>query len=286
MRTLAGKLAGLVLTLVVGGLLGATLVRLAPGADVDEREQDARLSEASLAALRRENAAPDGVVSFYAGYLGRLIAGDFGKSRGTGQPVREILAERAPLTLRSAGFGYLLAWVGGLALALLLAGLRSSWLDVVGAGAAGLLLSLPAACIGFVALWTGIGLEWAVGAVLFPKIFLFSSALLGNLYGRPHVLQALAKGLSSARILVFHVLWPAVPELAALAGATTGLAFGAAIPLEVVCDSPGLGQLAWQAATARDLPVLVALTLLVTLVVKTSDILAELVRSGLRESRA
>ena len=54
-------------------------------------------------------------------------------------------------------------------------------------------------------------------------------------------------------------------ELLALAGATVSLAFGAAIPLEVVCDSPGLGHLAWQAATARDLPVLVALTLLVTL---------------------
>ena len=42
------------------------------------------------------------------------------------------------------------------------------------------------------------------------------------------------------------------------------IAFGALIPVEVVCDIPGIGQLAWKAAQARDLPVLVTLTLLVT----------------------
>ena len=46
----------LVLIVVVGGLLGATLVRLAPGFDVDERQLDARLSEETLQLLRAERA--------------------------------------------------------------------------------------------------------------------------------------------------------------------------------------------------------------------------------------
>ena len=47
------------------------------------------------------------------------------------------------------------------------------------------------------------------------------------------------------------------PQLLALAGVTVSLAFGAAIPVEAIADSPGVGQLAWQAALGRDLPVLV-----------------------------
>jgi ABC-type dipeptide/oligopeptide/nickel transport system permease component len=44
------------------------------------------------------------------------------------------------------------------------------------------------------------------------------------------------------------------PQGLALAGVSATIALSAAIPVEVICDSPGIGQLAWQAATARDLP--------------------------------
>jgi peptide/nickel transport system permease protein len=52
----------------------------------------------------------------------------------------------------------------------------------------------------------------------------------------------------------------------ALAGITVSIALGAAIPVEALCGLPGIGQLAWQAALSRDLPLLVNLTVLVTLV--------------------
>src|SRR5437899_7909220 len=32
----------------------------------------------------------------------------------------------------------------------------------------------------------------------------------------------------------------------------SSMAFGAAIPIEVICDSPGIGKLAWQAALGRE----------------------------------
>jgi ABC-type dipeptide/oligopeptide/nickel transport system permease component len=44
------------------------------------------------------------------------------------------------------------------------------------------------------------------------------------------------------------------------------MAVGAAIPIEALCGLAGVGQLAWQAALARDLPLLVNITILVTLV--------------------
>lgn len=43
------------------------------------------------------------------------------------------------------------------------------------------------------------------------------------------------------------------------------MALGAAIPLEALSDSPGVGQLAWQAALNRDLPLLTSITLFLAL---------------------
>jgi len=63
-----------------------------------------------------------------------------------------------------------------------------------------------------------------------------------------------------------HCCWAnAAPQLAGLAGIALVLAFGAIIPIEALCDVPGVGQLAWKAALARDLPLLCALALVITL---------------------
>ncbi len=73
-----------------------------------------------------------------------------------------------------------------------------------------------------------------------------------------------------------HVFTPAAPQLAALAGISVSLAFGASIPIEVICDSPGVGQLAWRAAMDRDLPLLVTITVLVALMTLVVNSLADL----------
>jgi len=53
------------------------------------------------------------------------------------------------------------------------------------------------------------------------------------------------------------------------------IAFGAAIPIEALCDSPGVGQLAWQAALSRDLPLIVNVTLVICFVMLAANSLAE-----------
>jgi peptide/nickel transport system permease protein len=92
----------------------------------------------------------------------------------------------------------------------------------------------------------------------------------------PHVLTAKARGLSGLRILGWHVLPNIAAPMLALAGVTVSLALGAAIPVEVVCDYPGLGQLAWRSALARDVPVLVNLTLIIALVTVAANSFSDL----------
>src|SRR5579864_8755148 len=106
----------ILITVLLGGLLGATLLRFAPGFGVDERELDPRLISDTVRALRESRATERNVLAFYARYLGGLFRGDLGVSRSLQRPVAELLAERIPVTLRLVGFGLLAGWCLGLAL--------------------------------------------------------------------------------------------------------------------------------------------------------------------------
>jgi len=98
-------LAAILGLVLLGGLLSATLVRLAPGFDSDERELDPSLSAESVRALRQSRAGEHNILSFYAGYLRAAVHGDLGTSHALGQPVQALLRERWPVTARVAGIG-------------------------------------------------------------------------------------------------------------------------------------------------------------------------------------
>ena len=274
--TLLRQARRILITALLGGLLGATLVRLGPGFGVDEREFDPRLNSESRQAIRAEHARDNNIVLFYARYLSGLAHGDLGFSRSLNRPVSELLKERLPLTIGSLAYGVL----GGMSIGLLLA-VASVWWHVPGsdlapAALSGLSLALPAALIALLFLWMGAGGRWAIALVVFPHVYRYAKNLLIATYQAPHVLAAEAKGLSSARVLFAHVFTPAAPQLAALAGISVSLAFGASIPIEVICDTPGVGQLAWKAALDRDLPLLVNITILVTLMTLVVNACADL----------
>ncbi len=275
LRTLGQHACGLVLTAVLGGLAAATLIRLAPGFDTDEREFDPRLNEASLQSLRAERAADHNLGKFYLNYLAGLVHGEFGVSHSLRRPVSELLAERGPVTLELAGGGLMAGWAFGLGLAIAAAQWKRA-LELFSASLCSLFLCLPAAVIGLLILFTGAARWCAIALIVYPKVFTYARNLLEKAHHAPHVLLARAKGLGDGRILLWHLLPTITPEMLALAGVSVSLALSAAIPLEAVCDVPGLGQLAWQAALGRDLPVLVTLTLLLALVTRAANAAADL----------
>jgi len=62
-------------------------------------------------------------------------------------------------------------------------------------------------------------------------------------------------------------------------GISVSMAIGAVIPIETLCGSAGIGQLVWQSALARDLPVLVHLTVLVALATSIANFLSDIARA-------
>jgi peptide/nickel transport system permease protein len=286
MRRLARHVARIVVILLLGGFLGATLVRLAPGYGVDEQELDSRLNHESIQALRQSRARDSSVADYYAHYLGRLLQGDLGTSRTLRQPVRRLLADRLPETLKSVGLGLALGWTLGLTLAIAAVMSRSWCVDLFASLLAGALLCFPAALLALLFVIAQTPGRLVLGLIVFPKVFRYSRSLLERSASLPHVLTARAKGLGSLRVLLWHILPVAAPQLLALAGVSVSLAFAAAIPVEALCDLPGIGQLAWKAALGRDLELLVNLTMIVTMVTLLANSAADLITNPLRAGEA
>ena len=278
LRAIGRHAIAIVLTAFVGGFLGATLVRMAPGFGVQESDLNAQLSAETRQALHRQDVAERNVLSYYWHYLGGLAHGDLGYSRSMDRPVSELLRDRLPETLESLAVGLAGGWLLGLALALPATWKRSPLYSAAASVITGIFLCIPSAVLALLFLVIGSPGRLAIALIVFPKVFRFSRNLLIKTYALPHVLTAKARGLSPIRILGYHVVPNIAGPMLALAGVTVSIAFGAAIPVEVVCDSPGLGQLAWKAALSRDVPLLVNLTLIIALVTVAansfSDVLA------------
>ena len=263
LKSIAYRLVILAATVVAGGLLSATLARYAPGFGADERQLDARLSSESIQAIRSASREERSIATYYARSLLRLARGDPGNSRSLQQPVRELLAERGAVTLRLVGAGLAIAW--GFALLLILAAwmFHSEAVEKACTVGVGLLLCLPAGAVALLLILLNGPGYLALALVVFPKVHRYLSDLVGATARMSHIVTAKAKGISEVRILCWHVVPVIRREVLALAGVSAGLAISAAIPVEALCGIPGVGQLAWQSALARDIPVLIVVSLLV-----------------------
>lgn len=252
-----------VMTVVAGGLISAMLVRYAPGFGTDERQLDARLSSDSIQAIRNSNAEERNVVGYFAGRVYRLLHGDLGMSRSLNRPVRQLLTERVGVTCSLAGKGLVSAWIAAALLVFAAWIAPTPALRVFTGVCSGMLLCLPAGVLALLAIVVNGPAYVCIALIVFPKVHRYLGNLVAASSAMPHIITARAKGISAPRIFFWHVVPVIRREVLALAGVSTSLAIGAAIPVEALCGIPGVGQLAWQSALARDLPLLINVSMLV-----------------------
>jgi peptide/nickel transport system permease protein len=262
------------LSLVLLVMIGSTLlVRLAPGYLSDAREMDGRYGNTVRAELAQEGVRSHSLPQMLVREAGGWLRGDAGVSRQFGVPVPDLIGPRLAVTggllLRSLLLGWTLALC-----AAMLAGTRRR-AGIVWQAPATLLLAIPTAAMATLCLLAGSGGPVLVMALLVAaRDFKFLGRILRQAWLEPYLLQARAQGIRMRRLLVVHVAPAIAGQLGALAGLSLVTALSALVPVEVLFDVPGLGQLAWNAAMNRDLPVLLAVTLLMALAVTSSGMLS------------
>jgi peptide/nickel transport system permease protein len=285
-KHVAGLLASLLVTVVAGGFLTAAMIRLSPGFGVDEHELDATRDTAALRAMEAARPERGNLLGYAVAHTVAMFRGDLGSSRNWNRPVAGLLRERWPVTAQLMAVGLGGGWALALAFALPAAVWRSRVWVVLGAGTSELLLCVPSAALALLIFVYGGPIRAVMALAVFPKVFQYLRNVLSHAAELPHVMAARARGIATSRILLYHIIPVAAPQALALAGVSVSMAFGAAVAVEVVCDLPGIGQLAWKAALARDLPLLVTLTMFVALATQVANALGDVFVKTKSEVRA
>jgi peptide/nickel transport system permease protein len=208
----------------------------------------------------------------YLDFVGRAMRGDFGDSWRQGRPALEAVLERLPATLWLTAVATTLAVAVGSFLGVSAAARPGSAWDVVARSTALLGQAVPAFWLGtMLILIFAVELRWlpssgleGPGGVILPALSLaaFPAAALTRLLrasmietlGTDYIRTARAKGLSLSRILIGHALRNAALPALAFTGLQVGFLLGGAVIVEGVFAYPGIGGLALDAVSARDIP--------------------------------
>ncbi len=247
----------------------------------------------------------------YATWLGRFARGDWGTSIATGRPVRAMLGEAWPATVRLVGISLLLSYLLGIAVGVVQA-TRGGGLDAALSVVSVALFALPGYWLGLmlVMLFTyRLRLLPAFGSAGFDADFLtgwerqadrlrhlalplatltligiggtarFVRGAMLDVAGLPYVAIARAKGLSETRVALRHVLRNALIPVLTLLGLSLPTLFSGAVFIEAIFAWPGVGRVLVEGVQARDYPVVMAATAVSAVLVVLGNLLAELLVS-------
>lgn len=277
----ARRLGSLVLTLAAVSVLIFIVMDVLPG-DPAAIMLGTSASPDTLAALRRELGLDQPLVVRYVLWLGGLATGDLGNSYTYGVPVAGLIAERLAVTLPLALMAILISMLIAIPLGVASAAARNSSFDYLAGVLSQMFIAVPGFWVALILILAfSISLGWmpaggfpgwdagfltGLKALLLPAVALAlpqagvltrvtRSSVLEVLH-EDYVRTARAKGLPRRVALWRHAVPNALVPVITILGLQFTFLIAGAILIENVFNLPGLGRLAYQALTQRDIIVM------------------------------
>ncbi len=295
------------LAMVIPTLLGVSIVvfllmSVLPGDPLAGLlAQDA--TPADRAALEHSLGLDDPLPVRYVNWLGDALQGDFGYSPYRRRDVSDLIGTALNNTIRLALASAVIGIGLGVALGAVAAVNRGRFLDRLVSTVAMTGISVPSYWVAILLIivfsanlqWlpaggmhgTSSGLIDSLKHLAMPA---FASAFVSigttarmmrasllETYGQDFVDTLRAKGLSGRQILV-HVAKNAASPVLTVAGLQVGFLLGGSVLIETIFSWPGLGQLIYQAITARDFRVIQAGILVVAVVFVLMNLLVDMLQ--------
>ncbi len=275
------RIAGLALTLLVVSLLIFAVMDLLPG-DPASIMLGTSAAPETLAALRHELGLDQPLLLRYLAWLAGVFRGDLGQSYTYGVPVAGLILERLAVTLPLALMAIALSVAIAIPLGVLAASRRGGVIDAVASVFSQVSIAVPAfwvALLLIILFSTTLGIMpaggfpgWSAGvwpslkALIMPSVALAlpqagvltrvtRSAVLDTMH-EDFTRTAKAKGLSASRVLWRHSVPNAMIPILTILGLQFTFLVAGAVLVENVFNLPGLGRLAFQALSQRDIVVM------------------------------
>jgi len=284
-------------TVIVLSILVFVLMELTPGGPVAAlRASHMPISEERIQAYKERFHLDDPAWKRYFSWAQQLLRGNLGLSLRTGEPIQTILLPRVLNTVRLFAWAIALASVIGIGGGFISGIRRYSLLDYSATAFVFASLSLPSFFLGLMGIYVFVFLlplfpvggslsaqlviardssVWSMladrlhhlilpgttlGLGLSAYVMRFTRAAIIERLQADYIVTAKAKGLSNARVYVKHLLRnAAIPVITVLSNRIRMIA-GGAIPIEVVFQYPGIGQLFKTSLDYRDYNVIAAIT--------------------------
>lgn len=236
-------------------------------------------TRAQLEKIRVEMGLNDPLIVQFFRWIGEVARLDLGKTLYTKQSVSEEFAARFPYTLSLTVAALIIVVLIALPLGILSASKPGSFWDGLSRVFASSGISIPQFWLGLLLLYffsfklhllpmlgSGTILHLVLPAItlaLGPAATLtrLTRANMLDIMTQDYVTTAFAKGLMKWKVLLKHVLRPALIPVLTMIGLQFGFIFGGAVVVESVFCWPGIGKWAIDGIFQRDMPILRAFIL-------------------------
>ncbi len=230
----------------------------------------------------------------YAGYLGKLMRGDLGRSYKQGANVTELLFSRLPATLLLMLGAIVFELLLGLPMGIVAALRPGGFLDrgLMAVAFAG--VSLPQFVLGLALLYLlafklalfPLGGYGTLAHLILPALTLgvggagwyariVRSEML-EVLGQDYIRTAAAKGVQRSALIGKHALRNALLPVIGMVGSDIGVFMGGAVVVESVFGWPGVGKLVWDAIRVVDIPVILGVIQLSAVMIVAGNLMADL----------
>lgn len=306
-RFLLNRLGQSIVLLLIVSVITFFLINLAPGGPSAAMRMDA--TEAERQVIMTQLGLDEPVVVRYAQWLGSAATGDFGMSFSTSEPVLERILSRIPYTIELTVFTIIFAVSFGILFGIISAVKRGSlrdhainFISVIG-------LSIPAFWLGLMLIllfsvqlgWlpsSGVGsdvrgenftiLGWMsylimpvliLSTTILPNIVRFTRSSMLEVVNQNYIRTVRAKGAKEKYVIYVHALRNALIPVVSIIGVLIPRLLSGAVITEAIFGWPGIGSLIIEAAQGRDYPLVMGVTMFVTLVVIACNLIVDLVYS-------
>jgi ABC-type dipeptide/oligopeptide/nickel transport system permease component len=291
---------GIAIVLFVSVIVFA-IMQAMPGDPIDLMV-DTRVSEERVAELKAQWGLDKPAIVQYFYWLGNILQGDFGMSVSMKQNVGDLIMQRLPYTLMLTGAALLIEYLIAIPLGLLAAVKKDRLTDKALTVGTIVLWSMPQFWLGVLLMFIfsitlGVlplsGYSGFASLILpaftlalptLAQIFRLTRSEVLDVMRERYVMTANAKGLSSKKVLIKHILRNALIPVTVMFFLSLPWLIGGAVVVENVFAWPGMGQLLWKAISKQDFMVVQGIIFVITILTVICNLIGDII-SGILDPR-
>jgi len=283
-----------------------SVLRLLPGDPLiiflGQSASSGNMTMEQLAKLRVEYGLDKPLVVQYLTWIFGIFHGNLGTSINYHEQVSTLMLERFPVTLHLSLVALAIHSVFGIALGLIAAVRRGTWIDAAATICANILMTVPVFWLGLLLMYFfGLRLGWlpiagytspfvdfwmSTKQIIMPVICLSVTSLAVNarqmrssmleIIRQDYVRTAWSKGLRERTIILRHALKPSLIPVITVLGMGVGTVFAGSVITETIFAIPGVGRLLVSSIFAQDYVVIQSCTLVLTSIIILVNLIVDI----------